>query len=334
MRRTRWIPLALIVAACAAAEPDATGDAPSATLPPDQFVEVNGVNLHYLDWGGDGELLLLVHGLPGSAHAWNAVAPLLTDQFRVVAVTRRDHGASEKTDATFDLDTLADDLAGVINSFSDGPAVVVGWSYAGIELPRLAQRHPSKVKALVFTDALFDISNAAEQPAVPGYAPPDSVYRTVADAVDEFATYLPTVDRSVLQQYLGSVLRETGDGTFVWQLPFTSPAMGRFVSLMQPPSPDTYGGIDAPVLALVVDQSDYYAKMMQRRGLPADSIEIGVRVMREFDRASKQTAVNTFVAAVPHAQIVWLDEVSHNFPIEEPQVLIDQIRAFVGAQVR
>jgi pimeloyl-ACP methyl ester carboxylesterase len=93
--------------------------------PEDSFVEVNGVQLHYLDYGGEGDVLLFV---PGSvtAQSLNAVAPHYTDRYRVLAVTRRWHGASEKTDLTFDLDTLAADLAAFLDHFTDRPAIVAG----------------------------------------------------------------------------------------------------------------------------------------------------------------------------------------------------------------
>ena len=65
-------------------------------LPQDQYAEVNGVSLHYLDWGGDGRLLLLVPGLWHTAHTYDAVAPSLVDDYQVVAVTRREHGPSDK----------------------------------------------------------------------------------------------------------------------------------------------------------------------------------------------------------------------------------------------
>jgi hypothetical protein len=36
------------------------------------FVHVNGIRLHYLDWGGEGS----------SAYVYNKFAPYFTDQFR------------------------------------------------------------------------------------------------------------------------------------------------------------------------------------------------------------------------------------------------------------
>ena len=50
---------------------------------------VNGVNLHYLDWGGNGELLLFLAGLFSSAHSFDDLAPHFPGHGRVLALTRR-----------------------------------------------------------------------------------------------------------------------------------------------------------------------------------------------------------------------------------------------------
>jgi len=49
------------------------------------FIHVNGINLHYLDWGGDGETLIFLTGMGCSAHLFDNIAPRFTDKFRVLA---------------------------------------------------------------------------------------------------------------------------------------------------------------------------------------------------------------------------------------------------------
>src|SRR5215216_4138757 len=63
------------------------------------FVNVNGVRLHYLDWGGKGKVILFLTGLGNSAHIFDDLAPQFTDQFRVFGMTRRGHGQSDKPEA-------------------------------------------------------------------------------------------------------------------------------------------------------------------------------------------------------------------------------------------
>src|ERR1700730_16949736 len=56
------------------------------------FVTANGVRLNYLDWGGSGPALILVHGLGDNPHHFDDLALAFTDRFRVVAYARRGHG--------------------------------------------------------------------------------------------------------------------------------------------------------------------------------------------------------------------------------------------------
>jgi hypothetical protein len=53
----------------------------------EHFVEVNGVRLHYLDWGGNGEPMVFLTGYGAPTHMFDVLAPRFTDKFRVVAGT-------------------------------------------------------------------------------------------------------------------------------------------------------------------------------------------------------------------------------------------------------
>ena len=58
------------------------------------FVNVNGIRLHYLDWGGDGPVLS-VSNRTGQYAQHHNFAPRFTDRFHVLALTRRGHGESD-----------------------------------------------------------------------------------------------------------------------------------------------------------------------------------------------------------------------------------------------
>src|SRR5688572_26069595 len=51
-----------------------------------EFIRANGVRLHFLDWGGDGETLLFLHGMGDTAHIFDEIAPKFTNEFRVMAL--------------------------------------------------------------------------------------------------------------------------------------------------------------------------------------------------------------------------------------------------------
>ena len=61
------------------------------------FVDANGIKMHYLDWGGDGPALILIHGFGDSPHIFDDLASAFCDEFRVIAYTRRGHGQRNRT---------------------------------------------------------------------------------------------------------------------------------------------------------------------------------------------------------------------------------------------
>ena len=63
--------------------------------PKSDFVHVNGLRLHCLDWGGNGPTLIFLTGMGSSAYIFNKFAPRFNAKFHVLALTRRGHGDSD-----------------------------------------------------------------------------------------------------------------------------------------------------------------------------------------------------------------------------------------------
>lgn len=114
----------------------------------ERFLDARGCRLRYLV-AGDGEPVLLVHGLGGAAANWLALAPLLLPGRCVLVPELPGHGGSEPLPAAPSLNAYADRLALLL----DGPAAVVGHSLGGAITLRLAIRHPELVRALVLAGA-------------------------------------------------------------------------------------------------------------------------------------------------------------------------------------
>jgi pimeloyl-ACP methyl ester carboxylesterase len=124
---------------------------------------VNGLALHYLDWGGDGEPLLLLSGLFGSAHAFDDLAPRLTETHRVLALTRRGHGRSDAPPTGYGLNVLVEDINGFLDELHLDRVHVAGVSAGGVEAALLAIRHPDRVARIVYLDSAYDRSAAFQQ---------------------------------------------------------------------------------------------------------------------------------------------------------------------------
>ena len=59
---------------------------------------------------------MLLHGLASTHRIWDLVAPLLAQDFSVVALDQRGHGESAKPDSGYDFGTVAADLNGLFGS--------------------------------------------------------------------------------------------------------------------------------------------------------------------------------------------------------------------------
>lgn len=98
----------------------------------------------------DGPPVVLIHGLGGSSLSeWYQVAPILAARRRVILIDHRSHGLSPLALARYDVEEVADDIAGILDVIGVGSADVVGFSMGGTIAQALAIRHPGRVKRLV-----------------------------------------------------------------------------------------------------------------------------------------------------------------------------------------
>jgi non-heme chloroperoxidase len=112
------------------------------------------VRLEVLDWGGSGVPLVFLAGGGNTAHVFDEFAPRFTGEYRVLGITRRGYGASTVPEGGFDPRTRAADVVAVLDSLGVEVAVLVGHSFGGDELSRVAIEHPRRVRALVYLDAV------------------------------------------------------------------------------------------------------------------------------------------------------------------------------------
>ncbi|WP_438767390.1 alpha/beta fold hydrolase [Kushneria sp. TE3] len=104
----------------------------------------NAIDLYYQDCG-QGPTVVLIHGWPLSHRMWEYQINALTEAgYRCIAYDRRGFGESEKPWHGYDYDTLADDLAGLLEHLDIDDATLVGFSMGGGEVARYLGRHGSK----------------------------------------------------------------------------------------------------------------------------------------------------------------------------------------------
>lgn len=114
------------------------------------------VHLHVEDTGGSGRPVVLIHGWPLSGASWaHQVAPLRDAGFRVVTYDRRGFGRSDKPSTGYDYDTLAADLARLVEERDLRDVTLVGFSMGGGEVARYVANHgEDRLAAVVFAAAV------------------------------------------------------------------------------------------------------------------------------------------------------------------------------------
>ena len=112
------------------------------------FATVRGSDFHY-EISGSGPALLLVTGLAGVASYWDANIETLSQRFTVIRYDHRGTGRSERTEGTYSVEALTDDMVGLLDELGQERVLLVGHSTGGAIGLVLAARHPERVERLV-----------------------------------------------------------------------------------------------------------------------------------------------------------------------------------------
>jgi len=108
--------------------------------------------INVADFGGSGNVMLLVHGLGGSHLNWLSVAPQLAAHHRVYALDLPGFGRSPLAGRRSSIAANLDLLNRAIARLSDGPVVLMGNSMGGLLSIGVAAVHPNLVRMLILVD--------------------------------------------------------------------------------------------------------------------------------------------------------------------------------------
>ena len=130
--------------------------------PADRFIEVNGLRIHYLDWGSpEKPPLIMLHAAMGHSRRFYAMVPTLCRHFRTIRMDLRGHGESEvPADKTVRMDRLVDDVKELMAELGIPSAHFLGNSAGGYVSQRLAMKHPEKVLSLTLFGSTPGLKNS------------------------------------------------------------------------------------------------------------------------------------------------------------------------------
>jgi haloacetate dehalogenase len=116
--------------------------------------DLGDLRIHYVS-GGDGPVVVLLHGFAQTWRAWRQVMPLLGARYRIIAPDLRGVGGSTVTVDGFDKKTMAGDLLGLLDALEVPSASVVGHDIGGMVAYAFAKAHTDRIDKLGITAVLL-----------------------------------------------------------------------------------------------------------------------------------------------------------------------------------
>jgi pimeloyl-ACP methyl ester carboxylesterase len=268
-------------------------------------VKVGDVNLHYLSVGRGPEVVML-HGFLGNLAVWHlAIAPALRGEFRMTTCDLRGHGYSDVTPTGYTTSTLARDLKGLLDSLGIQKPILVGHSFGADICLHFALLYPDRVSQIVAIEAgLAALVHQRKDHEWEGW-------RYWVSKLEEVGLTVPPDKRTDLD-FLLTLSLETPK--------FYGPARG----LPRNREP----------LINLIRNTTLLADYEVPGELTLDAIpRITTPTLLMYgDRSHFLGSYEHLRETLPNATPVLLPGGEHFGPLEQPELLVEQIRAFCGAQ--
>ncbi|MDQ8727948.1 alpha/beta fold hydrolase [Bradyrhizobium sp. LHD-71] len=114
------------------------------------YIEINGAALRYDVSGAGEQTLVLVHEMGGTLESWDDVAPRLAGRRQVLRYDTRGAGMSQKARGELHIDTMADDIAALLDALGiSGKVALAGVAVGGAIALHFAARYPERTSAVV-----------------------------------------------------------------------------------------------------------------------------------------------------------------------------------------
>jgi pimeloyl-ACP methyl ester carboxylesterase len=298
------------------------------------FVNVNGINLHYLDWGGTGDVLLFLTGMGCSVYIFNKIASRFTDNFHVLGMDRRGHGDSDYPETGYDPDTLTHDLRQFLDTLKVNQVILVGHSMAYIELCHFTALCPERVLKLIFLDAAYDNSSpemkaAFEKNPLPHITPgwPADFFGNIEEYIAEIKRRFPSlavVWNDAMEEQTRHVFEQTPDGKVVDRMSDTiSNAIHDTFASYTP----EYSELYIPVLSFfaIRDGSDYLSSDYMTEEQQSQVLDFFKTVLQPYN----ERYIEQFQCMVPHAKIIQIAHGHHYCFIKHEELVYEEMRKFL-----
>jgi pimeloyl-ACP methyl ester carboxylesterase len=271
----------------------------------ERSVRVNGITLHYLDWGpADAPPVVLLHGITGHARVWDHLAERLVPGRRVLALDQRGHGDSDPApDDDYRVATMADDVAAFAGSLELHRFALLGHSMGGRIAIQYAAAHAGRLERLIIVDIGPDIELAGLQRVRDMMAKSPERIESEEWAVEYIRRANPLQDVDLLRQRVHHGLKRLPDGELTWKY---AKGLRDMMRAGQRDAVDLWEPLARiPCSTLVV------------RGAESDILSPEV--------AKKMTE------RLPDGRLVEIPGAAHTVPADRPDDFVRHVRAFLDA---
>jgi pimeloyl-ACP methyl ester carboxylesterase len=204
----------------------------------------------YFECHGQGDPIIILHGLLGSSSNWSATSAMLGKRLQVFTLDLRNHGNSPHT-SEFDYPSMAEDLKSFMDTQGLRQATILGHSLGGKIAMVFADRYPEMIDKMIIVDIAPKAYPVDHKALIEAMLDVDlNIYNKVKEVVAALATAIPSIQ---VRNFLAKNLRKQ-DSSFSWKVNLRAirdnlDRLSERISLRN--------SFDKPVLFIRGDLSDY-----------------------------------------------------------------------------
>ena len=187
--------------------------------PKSRNVIANGINLHYLDWGTEGQPpLVLLHGLRGHANVWEDVALALCNDYHVYSLDQRGRGDTDHAPGgDYSTDAFVADLKGFVDAVGLDKFILFGHSMGGRNSMAFAGQYPDRLERLCIVDIGPRIEPAGGNRITEELRNLPPEFDSFEDALAHVQTGNRFAAESVMRRRLAGQSQELPNGKIGWK---------------------------------------------------------------------------------------------------------------------
>ena len=119
-----------------------------------KFITTNNIQLHYLEYGQAGPVIVLMHGLTANAHCFDGLIKAgLAEKYHIITVDLRGRGLSDQPEAGYTMADHALDIIGLLDGLGHQKVILGGHSFGALLTLYMAKHYPERVEKMLLIDA-------------------------------------------------------------------------------------------------------------------------------------------------------------------------------------